>query len=728
MKLDDAYKAVRERRGPTYRPRTRHLDAAGWARYTNRLFLESSPYLLQHAHNPVDWYPWGDEAFAAAKALDRPVLLSVGYATCHWCHIMEEESFEDEEIAACINDNYIAVKVDREEHPEVDAIYMAAVQAIAGRGGWPMTVILTPERKPFYGGTYFPARDGERGTMVGFLTLLKKIKESYDQQRSLVLQSAEELSNALQSMLRPQAGDGLPDTGAIANAVALYKRLFDYAEGGTTGAPKFPSSLPVRLLMRVVHRGDDPALGEMVRLTLDKMAGGGIFDQVGGGFHRYATDARWGIPHFEKMLYDNALLVVAYLEGYQLFSEPRYKQVVQETLAYVQREMTDPAGGFYSAGDADSIGPSGHREEGYFFTWTPEELTAVLGPERAALMGSYYGVTDSGNFEGRTVLHRPRPPAQVAEAFGIRLAELQEQVHEARTQLYTARSLRPAPLCDDKILTAWNGLMISAFARAGLVLGQAAYVDQARQAVRFIHDHCRVEGRLMRSFREGRAAHPGYLEDYAFFTAGLLDLFEATGEHTYLQAAMEWDGVLECDFEDHRHGGFFMTAGIHTGLIAREKPFHDGALPSGNAVAVMNLLRLWQLTGRESYHRRATQALAAFSGAIQHNPSGLAEMLLAVDFASDAPCRVIIVTPPDQPLAAEPFLAELNGRFIPNRVLVVTRRGAAGHQLAEIAPFVADKLHGPTETAAYFCRGDTCPDPARNPAQFGALLHEAGLP
>jgi uncharacterized protein len=407
MDRSDPIEAKWIARGDGYRPRTRHLDDQGRPIYTNRLFLESSPYLLQHAHNPVEWYPWGDDAFEAARQRDRPVLLSVGYSTCHWCHVMEGESFEDEAIARYINDHYLAVKVDREERPDVDAVYMSAVQAISGRGGWPMTVWLTPEREPFFGGTYFPARDGDRGSSVGFLTLLKKIRQAWDQRRDQVVRSAGELSTVVRQMLIPADGGALPTGSAAVRAVAAAKDRFDARYGGIAGAPKFPSSLPLRLLLRHYRRMGDRKARDMAVLTLEKMAAGGMNDQVGGGFHRYSTDRQWLVPHFEKMLYDNALLVPAYIEGWQVTANERFRQTACATLDYVVREMTAAEGAFFSATDADTLTPSGQSVEGYYFTWTRDELEAVLGPGDAAIAATVYGVTLDGNYEGRNVLHRP---------------------------------------------------------------------------------------------------------------------------------------------------------------------------------------------------------------------------------------------------------------------------------------------------------------------------------
>ncbi|HWP67024.1 MAG TPA: thioredoxin domain-containing protein, partial [Candidatus Limnocylindria bacterium] len=565
-------------RDPDYRPRTRHLRPDGSPKYTNRLFLEPSPYLRQHAHNPVNWYPWGDEAFAAARALGRPVLLSVGYSTCHWCHVMEEESFEDEEIARYLNEHYVAIKVDREERPDIDAIYMSAVQALTGGGGWPMTVWLTPDREPFYGGTYFPARDGDRGARTGFLTLLAKLDAVYREQPDQVTGAASELVRSVTARLAPEGGGGARTDATVLDAAAeFYRSRFDATNGGTRGAPKFPSNLPVRFLLRQHRRTGGEVSLAMATLTLEKMAAGGMHDQVGGGFHRYATDARWLVPHFEKMLYDNALLTVAYLEGYQATGRAEFAEVARRILRYVERDMTAPEGGFYAATDADSPAPDGRREEGWFFTWTPAEIDAALGPARARVVEAYYGVTAAGNFEGRNILHTPRPLEAVAAELALPPERVQAIVEESREMLYAARAKRPPPLRDEKILTAWNGLMISAYAQAALVLGDPAYAARAARAADFVLTRMRVNGRLRRSWKDGEARHEAYLDDYAFLIAGLLDLYEATGERRWLDEAVALDRVLEAHYEDRAAGGFFMTSDDHETLLVREKPGSDGA-------------------------------------------------------------------------------------------------------------------------------------------------------
>ena len=720
QRLEDARRA----KGPGYVPRTRHLRPDGWAKYTNRLFLESSPYLLQHAHNPVNWYPWGDEAFAEAQRRGVPVLLSVGYSTCHWCHVMEEESFEDEEIARVMNEGYVAIKVDREERPDVDAVYMSAVQAMTGRGGWPMTVWLTPERKPFVCGTYFPARDGDRGAETGFLTLLRRLRETYDAQPDRVAASSAEIVQHIRRSLAPPAGGGdLPGAEVLHKAMGHYRSIFDAANGGVGGAPKFPSGLPVRFLLRYHRRTGDGEALRMAILTLEKMAGGGMHDQVGGGFHRYSTDARWLVPHFEKMLYDNALLTLAYVEAYQVTREESFARVAREILRYVDRDMASPDGAFYSATDADSLVPSGHREEGYFFTWTPAELAAALGKDRAHIVATYYGATAAGNFEGRNILHVPRPLSEVAGDLGMKPDEVWKSVEQAREALHRERAKRPAPLRDEKVLASWNGLMISAHAQAALVLGEEGYARVASQAADFVLRNLRGDGRLKRSFKDGRAWHNAYLDDYAFFTAALLDLFEATSQRRWLEEAIALDRVLHTHYEDRSGGGFYMTSDDHEVLLAREKPSYDGAEPSGNSVAVLNLLRLHELTTDDRYRQRAERAFKAFQPALARAPQALSEMLLALDFHLDTPKEIVIVCPRRVSEAA-PLLAQLRAAFVPNRVLALVPQGDELARLARLVPLVEGKVAQRGKATAYVCEHRVCELPTSDPAVFAKQLRK----
>src|SRR5712692_7713037 len=709
-------------RDATYRPRTRHLRPDGSPKYTNRLFLEPSPYLLQHAHNPTNWYPWGDEAFETARKLGRPVLLSVGYSTCHWCHVMEEESFEDEEVARALNESYVAIKVDREERPDVDAIYMTAVQLLTGSGGWPMTVWLTPDRKPFYGGTYFPARDGDRGARVGFLTLLGKLREAYDQQPDRVSKASGEIVQAVRDGLSAgPAGDKLPDATVLKEAFRHYRDSFDWANGGLGGAPKFPSSLPVRFLLRYHRRTGDAQALQMATLTLEKMAAGGMYDHVGGGFHRYSTDAQWLVPHFEKMLYDNALLTLAYLEGYQVTKQEDFAQVAREILRYVERDMTSPEGAFYSATDADSLNPGGHREEGWFFAWTPAEIEAALGKDRARIVTAYYAVTEGGNFEGRNILHVPRPIDAVAKELEISPDKVRTVIQESKDLLYAARAKRPPPLRDEKILTAWNGLMISAFAQAALVFADAHYADRAARAAEFVLTTMRKDGRLLRSYKDGQAQLNGYLDDYAFLIAGLLDLYEATGNLRWLKEALALDKVLEDHYEDKQAGGFFMTSNDHEALLAREKPNSDGAEPSGNSVHALNLLRLYEFTTEDRSRVRAEKALQAFGEILKRAPVALSEMLLAVDYYLDTPKEIVIVTPKSRAEAA-PFLAQLRTTFLPNRIVVVTTEGEDLAAQATLVPLVASKIAQGGKATAYVCEQKVCALPTTEPAIFAKQI------
>jgi uncharacterized protein YyaL (SSP411 family) len=699
----------------------------GSALYTNRLLLETSPYLLQHAHNPVNWYPWGDEAFDRAREQGRPVLLSVGYSTCHWCHVMEEESFEDEAIARYMNEKYVAIKVDREERPDVDAIYMRAVQLLSGRGGWPMTVWLTPDREPFFAGTYFPARDGDRGASMGFLTLLQRFRELYDQDPNRVAGAATALTHEVRAGLTPAAGgSGPPPEGVLAEAFRFYRDHYDAENGGLSGAPKFPSSLPIRFLLRQHRRTADAASLDMATRTLERMAAGGIHDHLGGGFHRYATDERWLVPHFEKMLYDNALLTLAYLEGYQATGREALAGVARETLEYVAREMSAPEGGFFSATDADSLGPEGHREEGYFFTWTPEEIADTLGVERARPMLAYYGVTEEGNFEGRSILSTPRSLEAVAGELEVGIDALEAGLERSRKRLREVRSARPPPLRDEKSLAAWNGLMISAFARAGFVLGDDGYAARAARAADFVLARMREGDLLHRSFKDGRARLRGYLDDYAFVIAGLLDLYETTGEPRWLRAAIDLDAVLARSFEDPEGGGYFLTGEGHEPLLAREKPALDGAEPSGNSVQALNLLRLHELTTDDGYRRRAERTLAALGPSLSIHPSALPEMLLALDFHYDVAKEIVIVTPSRE--EAEPFLAELRRAFVPNRVLAVVEVADVAER-AELVPLVRDKLAQDGRPTVYVCERQVCRRPTTDPDVFARQIQaKSALP
>jgi uncharacterized protein YyaL (SSP411 family) len=717
QRLDRALEAL----GADYEPRTRHLREDGSPKYSNRLLLESSPYLRQHAHNPVNWYPWGEEAFEAARKLGRPILLSIGYSTCHWCHVMEEESFEDEEIAAFLNSHYIAIKVDREERPDIDAIYMQAVQLLVGRGGWPMTTWLTPEGQPFFGGTYYPARDGDRGSRKGFLSLLEELDRFYQEQPEKAAARAKEITQQVVQGLKPAGGSSLPDEGSLGKAMQAYTSTFDAAEGGLNRAPKFPSSFPVRFVLREWARTGKDNYRDMASLTLTKMANGGICDQVGGGFHRYSTDARWLVPHFEKMLYDNALLTLAYLEGYRATGNGRFASVAEETLEYMLREMMGPEGGFYSATDADSLTPSGEREEGWYFTWTPRELQQTLGADAAAVVGAHYGVSEEGNFEGRNILNVTRPLDQVGAAAGLSLEEAQVVLSRARRTLYDARQSRPAPLRDEKILTAWNGLVISALARAGFVLDRQDFLEQAERTARFVLSSLRSEGRLLRSYGEGRARFNAYLDDYAALIAGLIDLYESTGEIGWFRDAVQLQEVLDEHYWDSGSAGYFMTSDDHEQLLTREKPAYDGAMPSGNSLALMNLVRLHALTLNDAYRARAAAQLRFFGERLERYPTGLSEMLLALQFGLDDPLEIIIVTPSDRS-QAKVFMDVLRRTFLPNVVVSVAVEGAELQAQAKWLPPLERKTARGGRATAYVCRNGVCRLPVTDAERFAREL------
>ena len=709
-----------------YEPRTRHVQADGTPTYINRLFLDSSPYLRQHAHNPVNWMPWSDATFELAGALGRPVLLSIGYSTCHWCHVMEDESFDDEEIAAYLNAHYIAIKVDREVRPDLDSIYMSAVQLFTQRGGgWPMTVWLTPDRQPYSGGTYFPARDGDRGVSVGFFTLLQRLKAAYDEEPDRVADVSDQVAERIRAALTASETSGTVDASPLDAAAAFYRQRFDSDHGGLLSRMKFPSSLSTRFLLREHRRtGDDQALG-MVTRTLERIVSGGIHDHVGGGFHRYATDQEWLIPHFEKMLYDNALLVVSFLEAYQVTGRDDFADVARSILRYVERDMTSPDGGFYSATDADSRGPDGESGEGWFFTWTPDEIAAVVGPDNAAAVNAYFGVTDGGNFEAaRTVLHVARTQLEVARELGISPTELGRRIDAARDLLYDARRDRPAPLRDEKILTAWNGLMISAFARAALVLDDDAYANRAAAAARVLLDHRQSDGRVVRD-ASGVTGQYGYLGDYAFLIAGLLDLYEATGAPDWLREALALDAVLEAQFEDPEFGGFFLSSSDHEALLAREKPHYDSAEPSGNAVQLLNLVRLHEFTTDDRFRQRAERALGAFAGTLTTTPTSAAEMLLAVDFHLDTPKEIILVAPSSR-ADAGPFLDRLATTFLPNRILAVAVEGRDLADQAEVVPLLEGKYAIDGRATAYVCENRVCDLPTTDPEVFARQIRATG--
>ncbi len=680
-------------------------------RPANRLLRETSPYLLQHAYNPVDWYPWGEEALQRARELNRPILLSIGYSACHWCHVMERESFEDEQIAQLMNRHFVCIKVDREERPDLDEIYMQATVAMnQGQGGWPMTVFLTPEQEPIFAGTYFPPVD--RWGRPGFATVLTKVAEFWTNDQDGLRRQAGELTTRLKNEL------GTPSPMAVGQdeldiAVAQFAEDFDSRNGGFGNAPKFPPATGLSLLLRCHHRTRDPHTLRMVTSTLDAMAAGGIYDHIGGGFARYSTDERWLVPHFEKMLYDNALLVRVYVEAYQATQENRYRRVATEVLDYILREMTSPEGGFYSATDADSEG-----DEGKFFVWTPEEIrAAVQTDEEARLFCAYYDITPGGNWEHKSIPHTPRSIEAVAEELGIAAGELRETIDRLRPLVYEARRRRVPPGLDDKIITAWNGMMIGAMAEAGRVLGETRYLLAARRAADFLLEKLsKPDGGLLRTARAGKAHLNAYLEDYAYLAEGLIDLYEAGGEERYLKEAVRLAERMAEDFLDPEHGGFFTTAKDHERLILRSREGPDGATPSGNAVAASVLARLSFHYNRDDFRRAATDAVRAYGRQIRRYPRAFAKSLVVVNVLTNGPVELAFVGSPTD--ARLKTLASSVARYyLPNRIVAWGDPDRATDH-----PLLAGKNLVAGRPALFVCRNFACRKPITDPSDIAELL------
>jgi uncharacterized protein YyaL (SSP411 family) len=666
----------------------------------NRLIGETSPYLLQHAHNPVDWYPWGPEALERARAEDKPILLSIGYAACHWCHVMAHESFEDPETAAEMNEHFVCVKVDREERPDLDGIYMDAVQAMTGQGGWPMTVFLTPDGGPFYAGTYYPKLD--RPGMPSFRRVLAAVADAWTRRRDDVRRQGDQVVQVLAAQSGALGGDGDGQLGAetLRQAFEGLKGAFDPAWGGFGQAPKFPQPMTLEFLLRCHLRGFDGAL-EMARLTLDRMAGGGIFDQVGGGFHRYSTDGRWLVPHFEKMLYDNALLVRLYTHAWQLTGDDRYRRVACRTADYLLRELRHADGGFFSSQDADSEGV-----EGRFFVWSFQELTGIAGEPVAR----HLGATPEGNWEGSNVLWTPQPAGE----------ELEAQVDAVLPRLFEAREARVHPATDDKVLAAWNGLAISALAEAGRSFGEPRYRDAAAAAASFVLGALTGDGgRLLRSWREGRAGGPGYLDDHACMAEACLTLYETTFDLRWLREARRLAGAMVELFADPGGDGFFQTGRDAEQLVVRPRELFDNAVPAGSSVAAEVLQRLGRLTGDQDWEQAGLAALRPVLGVLGRAPTGFGHALGAADFALARVREVAIV---GQPGAADTdaLLAEVWGTYQPNRVLAAAAPGDAAAQ-GEV-PLLADRPALEGRATAYVCEHFVCQRPVTEPAELAAQL------
>jgi hypothetical protein len=706
--------------------------------YTNQLIHETSPYLLQHAHNPVNWYPWGPEALRLAREQNKPIFLSIGYAACHWCHVMEHESFEDKDVAQVLNQYFIPVKVDREERPDLDEIYMnATILYTQGHGGWPMSVWLTPEGKPFYAGTYFPPEDYYG--RPGFKTVLERVAQAWKDMGAEVAADADKVAEILQRMHPSSKGAVLPRE-SVAQAARQMASVYDPRYGGmASGSNKFPPSMSMELLLREYRKNGDSTLLSAVELTLEKMANGGIYDHLGGGIHRYSTDPQWLVPHFEKMLYDQALVSSIYLDGYQVTGRRRFAETARGIFDYVLRILQSEDGGFYSSEDADSEGL-----EGKFYIWTLEQVSEVLGGEEAKLFAAFYDVTEQGNWSHPGDAHVPsgpknilrivRPLEEVARAFQIAPEKLEEQLAAARRKLFEAREKRVRPGLDDKILTAWNGLMISSLAKGSAVLEDGTYRDAAIRAVEFILGRMQQTGRLLRSYRDGRAHLMAYIDDYAFLIEGLIALYEVSGHLRWLSEAERLMETAIRHYWDEQDGGFFFTASDHEALIVRSKLANDSAIPSGNSVMIANLLRLRLLLGHpglspglsEDLRDKAGQILSLFSGAASHSPFGHERFLCGLEAWHEGFQEIAIVGDLRDPLALQ-LRRLVYGQFLPNKVVApLDPSWSDADELAQRIPLLADKKASGGRPTAYVCRDYTCQSPTSDPETLRRQLKTSG--
>lgn len=699
---------------------------------SNRLIHEKSPYLLQHAHNPVDWYPWGEEAFRKARTEDKPIFLSVGYSTCHWCHVMEKESFMNSEIAKFLNEHFVSIKVDREERPDIDGIYMQAVMAISGSGGWPMSVFLTTELKPFYGGTYFPPEDG--WGRPGFMTVLKTIHHKWVHDRENLERVGNEIVKALEKAVRDKKPPRELHPRILDRGFEELLQQFDPLHGGFGAPPKFPRSHALSFLLRYWERtGNDRAL-QMVEKTLQAMADGGLYDQLGGGFHRYSTDEQWVVPHFEKMLYDQALLSRTYVEAFQATGKKEYAMTARGIFDYVLSHMRDSRGGFYSAEDADSAPDPSHphlKTEGAYYLWTEGELDSTLNGEETAIVKYFYGIRSAGNaphdphgeFYGKNVLFKARSLAQTAQAFGKSEDEIQEVLESGKRRLLKARQHRLRPHLDDKVLTDWNALMISSLAYGGRALGESRYVEAAKCSCDFLLRTLKhSDGRLFHRWREGEKAVGGFLDDYAFLVVALTDLYEASFETQYLADAINLAHTMHRLFWDNERGGFFFSASDSGREIVQTKWIYDSAVPSGNSMAAYGLVRLGRLVGKEEFERWARQSVEAFSSEIAHFPSAYPQMLMALELLLE-PSREVVVAGDPTEEGTRQMLCLLHQGFYPRQVVLLhPADSAAAQQIEKLAPFIAEKIPQNSQPTAYVCQDHTCKNPVTNATQLAALL------
>jgi uncharacterized protein len=712
----------------------RVLDAAD-EKYTNRLIREKSPYLLQHAHNPVDWYPWGKEAFEKARKENKPIFLSVGYSTCHWCHVMEHESFENPATAKLMNDNFVNIKVDREQRPDIDAVYMAFVQATTGSGGWPMNVWLTPDLKPFFGGTYFPP--GEKWGQPSLTKVLTKIAEAWKTDREHVIGSSDKILRALQdATAAPASVEKLPDT-VRTKAYEEFTSQFDAKFGGFGDAPKFPRPVTFNFLFELAGVDPDSKMGrhalEMATFTLRKMAEGGIHDHIGGGFHRYSTDQFWHVPHFEKMLYDQAQLATAYLEAFQITRNPLFEQTARDILDYVRRDMTDKEGGFYSAEDADSLVAAGKPEhgEGAFYVWSKDEVDRVLGPERAKVFDYHYGVEPTGNvqddpkgeFKTKNILIQCHDLADTANKFRLTREKTEQLLAEGRKLLFDARAKRPRPHLADKIVTAWNGLMISAFARAHQVLGDGVYLETANRAAYFLEQKLYDPNghTLLRSYRRGASDVNGFASDYAFVIQGFLDLYEASFDTRSIEMAIKLQRRQDELFRDAKQGGYFMTSGRDANVLLRIMQTDDSAEPSENSVTALNLLRISYMLDQSEARQHAEETLQAFAKQLEIAPSSMPQTLVALGWARSKP-KEIVIAGKIADAKTKSMLGEVHRHFVPHEVVILADGDAGQQFLADRVEFMKSVTPINNQPTAYVCENFVCQLPTTNVRTLAELL------
>lgn len=689
----------------------------------NKLINEKSPYLLQHAHNPVNWFPWSDEAFEKAKLEDKPIFLSIGYSTCHWCHVMEKESFEDEEVAKLMNDSFVSIKVDREERPDIDGIYMAVCQMMTGSGGWPLTIVMTPDKKPFFAGTYFPKFN--RFNRIGMLELIPRIAEIWKSKRKEIEKSADEIVDTLSQVNKSGNAVNI-DESIFEKAFIEFEKRYDDKFGGFGNAPKFPTPHNLMFLLRYWKRNNNTKALEMVGNTLTQMRLGGIYDHIGFGFARYSTDRQWLVPHFEKMLYDQALLVIAYAETYLVTKNKFYKKAAEEILEYVLRDMTHPEGGFFSAEDADSEG-----EEGKFYLWDADELKNVLDKDESDFAMNVFNIAEAGNWideskgmmTGTNILHLKKSYNELAEESNLKENEFAKKLESIRKKLFDYRDRRIHPHKDDKILTDWNALMISAFAKAAQAFNNSVYADAAINAYKFIEKYLTENnGKLLHRFRDKESGLPAYIDDYAFMINALIDLYETTFDIKYLKRAIELNDILIKEFWDNEDGGFFFTSFHSENLLTRQKEIYDGAIPSGNSVELLNLIRLSRFTGNSDYEGKASELIKHFSGSVVKTPSVFSQFLMGLDFYLGQSSEIVIVGNRDDANVTK-GINNLRSIFYPNKI-VILKSSKEKDQLSDLLDFTKEMKSVNDKATFYVCKNFICNSPVNNLQDFISLINK----